>query len=130
MRKELLLVILLLVGCNQIIQGGGPRRIPVILDTDIGDDIDDTWALDARPSRYRVKPKEYIKCGDKVDIEGFGLYMLCQVGPDKGMLISQSDGNRYSDTIIELDKYKAAKEAVEAVVREIFHDLRFSVEKE
>ena len=22
-----------------------PRRIPVILDTDIGDDIDDTWAL-------------------------------------------------------------------------------------
>src|SRR4030095_12040973 len=26
-----------------------PRRIPVILDTDIGDDIDDTWALVPAP---------------------------------------------------------------------------------
>ena len=26
-------------------EGARPSRIPVILDTDIGDDIDDTWAL-------------------------------------------------------------------------------------
>lgn len=78
------------------------------------------WLMefDSSPDLYRVKPKEYIEVGQKIRIEPLGLHMLCQVGPNKGMLISITEGNRYSDTIIELDECKAAREDVDAVVKE------------
>ncbi|MDP8242632.1 MAG: nucleoside hydrolase [Candidatus Hinthialibacter antarcticus] len=37
--------ILLLISCFALLLPAQAQRIPVILDTDIGDDIDDTWAL-------------------------------------------------------------------------------------
>lgn len=37
--------ILLLISCFTFLPPAQAQRIPVILDTDIGDDIDDTWAL-------------------------------------------------------------------------------------
>lgn len=40
-----LLVLALGCGAARPLQAADPPRIPVILDTDIGDDIDDTWAL-------------------------------------------------------------------------------------
>jgi inosine-uridine nucleoside N-ribohydrolase len=39
------LALLLLLLLTAELAAAAPRRIPVILDTDIGDDIDDTWAL-------------------------------------------------------------------------------------
>ncbi len=47
--ENLLLLALLLAGCGTLTAGNpqsaGQAKVPVILDTDIGDDIDDTWAL-------------------------------------------------------------------------------------
>ena len=83
------------------------------------EDMDDTWFFDANPDKYRVKPEvKYIKCGDKIYIEDFGVFMLCQVAPNKGMLISITEGNRYSDTTVELNQGKATVEDVDAVVKE------------
>jgi hypothetical protein len=76
--------------------GNASARIPVILDTDIGDDIDDTWALamvlkcpeldlklvvgDQRKSLYRAKLiAKFLERAGRTDIPvGVGL------GPEKG----------------------------------------------
>src|SRR5262245_26985702 len=43
MIRSLRVALMLLLAAE--LAAAAPRRIPVILDTDIGDDIDDTWAL-------------------------------------------------------------------------------------
>ena len=104
------------------------KRIPVILDTDIGSDIDDTWALamllqspeleprlivtESGDTVYRAKiVAKILERSEREEIPiGIGLYISKEAGPQISW-VKDYDIERYSGTIYE-DGVKALIETV------------------
>jgi inosine-uridine nucleoside N-ribohydrolase len=82
-------------------KGAPVKRIPVILDTDIGDDIDDTWALamllrspeldlklvvtDTGNTEYRARiAAKLLEIGGRTDVPiGIGIHLADETGPQE-----------------------------------------------
>jgi inosine-uridine nucleoside N-ribohydrolase len=105
----------------QDIVSGARRRIPVILDTDIGTDIDDTWALammlkspeldvkliltDTGNTTYRAKiAARMLEIGGRTDVPiGVGIHLEDEAGPQsdwvEGYELSSYPGPVFEDGV-------------------------------
>jgi len=129
------------------------KKIPVILDTDIGDDIDDTWALalllqfpeldlklvvtETGNTTYRAKiVAKMLQLANRTDVPvGIGIHLHREVGPQapwvEGYGFSAYPGTVYPDGITALiDTIMSSPEQVTLIAIGPVTNLRVALEQE